>query len=109
MDVTVFKTNAVFMLNPISMNRSDNVRLTLDFHLAQGIPTLSPPAGIVDLSSAGIPSIDMNSAEMLPNGYALSGRISDFRGRVLHSDVKDVAYFFTHAIFDRIVKEGRLK
>ncbi len=108
-DMAVFKTNTVFMLKPASMNRSNNVRLTLDFHLAQGIPALSPPAGVMDLSSAGIPSIDMNSAEMLPNGYALSGRISDFRGRVLHSDVKDVAYFFTHAIFARIVKEGGLK
>ncbi len=97
------------MLNPISMNDADNARMELDFHLAQGIPALSPAVGVTDLTSSGIPSIDMNDAEMLPNGYELAGRISDFRGRVLHSDIKNVSYFFTHAIFMRIVAEGKLK
>lgn len=108
-DISVFKTNTVFALSPESMNAESIPRLIIDAHLAQGIPALSPAAGITDLSSAQIKSIDMNSSAMIPNGFTLEGRISDYAGNVLHSDIKDVAYFFTHKIFEEIVKEGNLK
>ena len=108
-DISVFKTNTVFNINPISMNNSSIHRLLIDAHLAQGIPALSPPTGITDLSQARIKSIDMNAPSMIPNGFTFNGRISDYAGCVLHSDIKDVAYFFTHRIFEEIVKEGNLK
>ena len=91
------------------MNGGSIPRLLIDAHLAQGIPALSPPAGITDLSGAQIKSIDMNSPVLIPNGFTFEGRISDYAGCVLHSDIKDVAYFFTHRIFEEIVKEGDLK
>jgi pimeloyl-ACP methyl ester carboxylesterase len=108
-DISVFRTNTVFGINPASMNGSSIPRLLIDAHLAQGIPALSPPAGITDLSGAQIKSIDMNSPVLIPNGFTFEGRISDYAGCVLHSDIKDVAYFFTHRIFEEIVKEGDLK
>lgn len=99
----------VFRFNPPSMNNPNSSRLETDFHLAQGIPALSPAAGITDLSRAGITSIDMNDPDLLPNGYDLQGRHRDFAGCVLHSDVKDVAYYYLHKVFSRIVKEGNLR
>lgn len=108
-ECSVFRTNMVFRFNPPSMNNPNSSRLETDFHLAQGIPALSPATGITDLSRAGITSIDMNDPDLLPNGYDLQGRHRDFAGCVLHSDVKDVAYYYLHKVFSRIVKEGNLR
>ena len=42
-DVSVFATNTVFNPFPASITNAVATRLETDYHLAQGIPALSPP------------------------------------------------------------------
>ena len=102
------RTNAVFQLTPSSITNSAMSRFELDCHLAQGIPALSCAAGITDLSDIGILSIDINSTAYRPNGWP-AGRDPPLANRWLHSDIKDVAYFYTHKVFEEIVRIGGLK
>ena len=110
-DFSMFKTNTVFCLYPESMTNSVNPRLVIDAHLAQGIPALSPPTGSISLEPK-IVSFDMNSeqfrTERWPRPPASIGS-GDLGDNWLHSDVKNVAYFFTHKLFQKIVEVGGLQ
>lgn len=109
-DPTAFATNTVFNPCPPSMTNSVNPRLVIDAHLAQGIPALSPPTGRTNLSSIGIPSFDMNSAEFKANAWPrTTENFADLGNRHLHSDVKDVAYFYVYPVFKKIVEVGGLR
>ncbi|MGN0834151.1 MAG: alpha/beta fold hydrolase [Kiritimatiellia bacterium] len=107
-DPSVFATNTVFNPYPESITNPCATRLETDSHLAQGIPALSPPTGRTNLWHKRIPSFDMNSAEFKVNAWPRpdDGRLG---GRFLHSDVKNVAYFFVHLVFQKIVEVGGLK
>ena len=105
-DFTVFKTNTVFCIYPDSMTNSLNPRLVIDAHLTQGIPALSPPTGRTDLSEYGIPSFDMNA--MKPTNWPRTVEHPLGTG-FLHSDIKNVAFFYNHAVFAKIVEVGGLK
>lgn len=54
-------------------------------------------------------SFDMNvdSIEDRPNGWP--NDYSDLGRSWLHSDIKDVSYFFTYPKFDTMVRQGGLK
>lgn len=108
-DFSVFRTNTVFDLYPQSIANAVNPRLVIDAHLAQGIPALSPPTGRTNLTQYGIPSYDMNSAEFMPNGWPRKEDGNELAMRWLHSDVKNVAYYYTHMLFRRIVEIGGLR
>ena len=103
-DVSVFATNTVFNPFPASITNAVATRLETDYHLAQGIPALSPPTGRTDLRSFDIQSFDMNTAEFMANTWPRTS--GDLGNRFLHSDVKDVAYFFVHPVFRKIVEAG---
>ena len=105
-DYALFATNTVFAVSPESMTNPANPRLVIDAHLAQGIPAMSPPTGRIDLSDFGILSFDMNAMKH-PN-WPRSVNHAQGAG-FLHSDIKNVAYFFTHAVFDKIVEVGGLR
>lgn len=66
----------------------------------------SPPAGRTDLSGVGITSFDMNTTRFMANTWP---RTDGALGRrFLHSDVKNMAYFFVHPVFRKIVEIGEL-
>lgn len=106
------RTNTVFRLCPASMADPASPRLATDFHLAYGIPALSPPTGRTDLNDHRVTSFDMNAPEFRtgawPRPPARPGS-DDLGDSWLHSDIKDVAYFYTHKVFDKIVEVGGLK
>ena len=108
-DFTVWTTNPVFNVNPPSIMRSTASRMECDYHLSQGIPALSPPTGRMDLTEHGVVSYDMNSARFKPNGWPRGDEHGEMAYRVKHSDVKNVAYFYLHPVFDLIVEEGGLR
>lgn len=105
-DSRVFATNTVFVLSPASLTNAANSRLVIDSHLTQGIPALSPPTGRTDLTAYGLLSFDMN--HMKPNGWPRATDSVQGDG-FLHSDIKNVAYFFSHEVFKKIVEIGGLK
>ena len=106
-DPSVFATNTVFRASPESILNPAASRLETDFHLAQGIPALSPPTGRTNLTESGLTSFDMNSVHYMANTWP---RPSDGQlgGRFLHSYIKNVAYFFVHPVFRKIVEVGGL-
>lgn len=109
-----FRTNTVFYCFPPSMNDPAITRTGCDAHLALGIPALTPAAGNVAMKKVfrTDQNIDLNFTEnddkgiTRPNGWPAR---SDYSDRWLHSDVKDVPYFYTYKLFEKMVEKGKLK
>ncbi len=78
--------------------------------LAKGIPVLSSATGIEDqLVTQGQDVETHGSYEMLPIPMRPWCRISyKWQLRWLHTDVHNIAYFFTHHVFGKIVEKGGL-
>ncbi len=109
-DLSVFATNTVFNPYPASITNAVATRLETDFHLAQGIPALSPPTGRTRFQADLMPSFDMSDfkASSWPRPPATVGS-DDLGDNWLHSDIKDVAYSYTHKVFMKIVEVGGLR
>jgi len=95
-DPDELKSDTVFPLLPTSMNSSSISRATLDEHLAKGIPALSQSAG---LTAVGFGN-DINMAYFRTNGWGRNH--DDLKQRWLHSDLKDMAYFYVESLFSDI-------
>ena len=121
MSETELKTNTVFRLQPESMNTNVISRLVLDMHLTQGIPARTPAAGFVawgddDMSDS---MFDLNNPNTQtrgiarPNGWPIRtfGWLitTTWETEWLHSDMKDVSYFFNHKFFEKVIEEGNLR
>ena len=115
------KTNTVFRLQPESMNTNVISRLVLDMHLTQGIPARTPATGFVawgddDMSDS---MFDLNNPNTQtrgiarPNGWPIRtfGWLitTTWETEWLHSDMKDVSYFFNHKFFEKVIEEGNLR
>lgn len=99
-----------FRLNPEWMSSAELSDLQVNSLLAQGIPTLTPAVGNQEVSSAfrlESRRRNVDSDFFKPNGWPNRGR--DWQTRWLHSDMKDVAYFFNSRLYEFIVEQGRLK
>lgn len=74
--------------------------------LAQGVPALSHAAGIQSLT---LPDPDKNydADANKPNGWGRSGE--PYNDGWLHSDIKNMAYYYTHMLFDELVTQGEMK
>ena len=106
-DAMVFSTNTVFNPCPASITNAVATRLETDSHLTQGIPALSPPTGRTKFRDELLQSFDMDGyrSDNWPTGI----RDPELQHRWLHSDIKNVAFFFTHPIFKKIVEVGGLR
>lgn len=108
-DFSVFTTNAVFNLEPLSITNAVATRHETDCHLAFGIPALSPPVGRTSLQTIGIASIDMNSSLYKPNGIPSQNHGGEYAGSWLHSDIKNLAFPYAWKVFLTIVEECDLQ
>jgi hypothetical protein len=106
-----FKTNTVFYCYPSSMNQPTIPLLVRGAHLTQGIPALTPATGTTsiggDLMSGNM--IDMNDSNggiSRINGWPVR---SMYLNRWLHSDIKDVSYFFNFIVYEKIIEKGVLQ
>ena len=112
MTETDFRTNTVFYCYPSSMNATNISLLVRGAHLAQGIPALTPAAGVVSLG--GNPMIDFmvdvnennSSGIERPNGWPSRFSYTD---QWLHSDIKDVSYFFNFKFYEKLIEKGGLR
>ena len=105
-----FRTNTVFYCYPASMNATNISLFVRAAHLTKGIPALTPAAGATawGTDEDGNEMIDMNSSHDIPkpNGWPLD---STYPNQWLHSDLKNVPYFYNHKVFDKILEKGLLK
>ena len=118
-----FKTNTVFYCYPSSMNSTNISLLVRAAHLTQGIPALARPTGGISI----FPALNRNSNYNLdhvptpeddddenatsfglarPNGWPTRSRWDD---RWLHSDMKDVSYFYNFKFYEKVVEKGILR
>ena len=115
-----FKTNTVFYCYPSSMNSTNISLLVRAAHLTMGIPALAKATGVSSLSPVVLPnnnfdlnqtekqSLDNNVSELInrPNEWPTRAK---WKSRWLHSDIKDVAYFYIFNLFNQIITKGNLK
>ena len=106
-----FKTNTVFYCYPASMNSTNITLLVRGAHLALGIPALVAATGVTDLSAI----LDQENSFNLdltnpgiehPNGWPSK---SSYPNRWLHSDMKDVSYFFNFKFYEKAIEKGGLR
>ena len=108
-----FRTNTVFLCHPPSMDETEIPPLVRGAHLALGIPALTPAAGAEDLTALGDNrNFNMDNADgetggiLRPNGWPTR---SVYDGQWLHSDIKDVAYYYTYKFFEKVIEKGDLR
>ena len=111
-DPSAFKTNTVFYLNPPSMNQSTIPLLVRGAHLTMGIPALTPSVGWTGLN--GKLDVDVvfdeddtsqESKLPRPNGWPVR---SSYPNQWLHSDMKDMSYFYNFKFYERVKEKGGL-
>ena len=111
MEAGDFKTHTVFYCYPASMNSTNITLLIRGAHLALGIPALVAATGVTDLSAI----LDQENSFNLdltnpgiehPNGWPSK---SSYPNRWLHSDMKDVSYFFNFKFYEKAIKKGGLR
>lgn len=133
-DPTEFKTNTVFYCYPTSMNSTNISLLVRAAHLTHGIPSLARATGARDLYQAigNQDNFDLNEedAELAtsdgddeeaenehsalqthcgvskPNGWPVR---SKWDTRWLHSDMKDVSYFYNFMFYNKVIEKGGLR
>ena len=108
-----FKTNTVFYCYPSSMNATNIPHFVRNAHLALGIPALTPAAGAGEITALGatrnhnLDNIDEDSGGVSrPNGWPSK---SSYTGRWLHSDIKDVSYFYNFRLYQFLLEKGELR
>ena len=111
-DPAEFKTNTVFYLNPPSMNATNIPPLVRGAILTMGIPALTPSVGwtgLATLMDSGKSFNENNSDDDMPdgiprpNGWPIR---SNYNQRWLHSDMKDVSYFYNYKFYERLKEKG---
>lgn len=108
------RADPVFNPRPANVTNSVLPLLTRAAHLTQGIPALAPPTGgaslahvLGDADAFDLNSSDLSSSGVLrPNGWP---HRSTYSGRWLHSDMKDVAFYFNYALFEKVIEKGGLR
>jgi hypothetical protein len=103
----------IFRRSPASMFASNITTVVRDELLARGIPALSGPTGEQIISirngSGGLlpnRNTDMNVVAR-PNGWGRDD--DDFGDDWMHGDLKDMAFFYNHELFEDVTTKGDLK
>jgi hypothetical protein len=79
--------------------------------LAMAIPALSFAAGGDIITTLGDKNynLDSDTTNGMKNGWPRNKSNSKYETRWLHTDMKDVAYLYTHKLFKKIVEIGQLQ
>ncbi len=114
-DPAEFKTNTVFYLNPPSMNATNIPPLVRGAILTMGIPALTPSVGWTGLATLmgegksyneNYDKVSLRDGIPRPNGWPIR---SNYKIRWLHSDMKDVSYFYNHKFYEKVKEKGGLQ
>ncbi|MBQ6330996.1 MAG: alpha/beta hydrolase, partial [Kiritimatiellae bacterium] len=113
------KTNTVFKLQPETMNTNSIPLLLRGALLAKGIPSRTPASGATKWGPLSVNDsmYNLNSTNTTQNGISRpngwiarpNGLLGNWGDRWLHSDIKDMAYFFVFRVFEKIKEEGGLE
>ena len=98
-------TNAVFGHDVAAFHRPSSSDADVFRARAYNVPAISKPIGVVDLTNIR-QNYDLNRG-MRPNAWGRNHPI--YERRWLHSDIKDMAYFYVYDVFERICEEAKAK
>ena len=98
-------TNAVFGHDVEAFHRPSSPIVDVFRARAYNVPAVSKPLGFVDVSGT-VMNYDLN-LEVRPNSWGRTHPI--YGNRWLHSDIKDMSYYYVHDIFIRLCEEAELK
>ena len=110
----------VFNPYPASITNAPSMSLLVRAaHLTQGIPALAPPTGGCSVRAvfSGSRSFNLNldadedeeneeNGIPKPNGWPIRAK---FLGQWLHSDMKDVAFYYNYKFYEKAAEKGGLK
>ncbi len=103
--------NPVFYYPGTQMNNRNATQDDIWFALAEYVPAVSSPVGGNRIWSETGKDINLNenSAQGLPrpNGWGRNHNVFD--DSWLHSDMKDMAYFYVYKLYDQLVTKGNLQ
>ena len=118
LDDDTLRTAPVFRQNPDEMFSSNIVKSVQNNLLARGIPELSFPIGYTNVNATHcVENIDLNNdVNIRRDDKAWPERDVDFNTqqntrpkRWLHTDLMNVAYYYTYKLFESIVEKGNMK
>jgi hypothetical protein len=119
MSGAALKTNTVFKLQPASMNTNSIPMLVRGAILAKGIPSRTPACGSMkwgpEVLQRRMYNLELtDEAEngiVRPNGWIArpNGLLDDWGDRWLHSDIKDMSYFYVFKFFEKLKETGGLE
>ncbi len=117
MPTNAFMTNTVFKLQPASMNTNAIPPLVRAAHLTQGIPARTPASGATKWGNLDRRMINLQSTNEVsggisrPNGWIVrpNGWFDDWGDRWMHSDIKDMSYFYVYRFFEKVKELGGLQ
>lgn len=98
--------NSVFSIEGTQLNNQNATQDDIWLSLAKHVPAVSSPVGGLDLGASSLPSYNLNDGQFR-HGWGRHNDIYDEQW--LHSDFKDMAFFYVNRSFDDIVTKGNLK
>ena len=115
------RTNTVFGIRPASMDARSIPLLVRGAHLAQGIPARTPACGatawgeddLLEMQMINLNSLNGSQGVSRPNGWPSRkfGWLitSEWTDQWLHSDMKDVSYYYNYKFFGKVKEMGDLE
>lgn len=111
--IEMMKLYPLFLQEPTMLFSSSITISDRDTLLAGAIPALSGPMGTRPISfppgTLGQRNFDMDTAVYKADGGVWPDRGEPYKKRWLHSDLKNMAYFYVHKLFNKLVDEGELR
>ena len=97
----------VFRSSPTAMFSSNITFADRNEILAKGIPALSPAAGKTSMAPSVIVNFNMNTTFKPDNGAWGRDDSDMYKKRWRHNDMQNMAFFYTHKLFKKLVEWER--
>ena len=103
--------NPVFDCPGTEMNNRNATQDDIWYALAKYVPAVSSPVGGTRVWATTGRDVDLNVNSAMgiprPNGWGRNHNV--FQDAWLHSDMKDMAFFYIHKLYEQIVSKGNLQ
>ena len=96
----------VFSCGGTSLNNRNASQDDIWMSLAKYVPAVSSPVGGINLGSASMPSYNLNDSSYR-DGWGRNDNV--YLDKWLHSDMKDMAFFYVNPLYNNLTTKGNLK
>ena len=96
----------VFSIAGTQLNNRNATQDDIWLSLAKHVPAVSSPVGGINLESATVPSFNLNGSSYR-DGWGRNDNV--YLDKWLHSDMKDMAFFYVYPLYNDLLTKGNLK